>query len=119
MRRKSCAVSCRRGELNLLSRLLSSQKTDAPRKCPMLCPAESQKLRRVHVVIDRRRVPPVGHVVEARAQCQPVSEQVEAPLDVRVQRKISGEAELVWRPDELLPLVHQTERVAAAPVERV
>src|SRR6266536_4680194 len=92
----------RNGTLMHARPLLPTQKANAPCKCPMLSPAESQKLRRVHVVIHKAWILPVGHIVEACAQSEVVTKQSEASLDVCIQCEISRETVRVEGADQLL-----------------
>src|SRR5262249_2995549 len=56
---------------------------------------------------------------ESYPQGQIKTNQMEAPLDMRVQCEVSREASRIGSTDKLLLLVHQTEGKAVAPFERV
>jgi len=99
--------------------LLPAQETNPGCQGAALDAAVGQEIRRVHVVVHRRGVGPIGDVVESRPQRPQESEQANAPLQLQVQRKILGETPGAWSTYELLVLVHQAEGKSVAPIERI
>src|SRR5262249_14182288 len=95
------------------------QKPNTPGKCAMLCARESQELWGVYVIVHNCWVLPIRQIVDASAQSQVITKQMEAALEVSIQRKVGREALGVRRANKLLLLVHQVEGKAVAPINRV
>src|SRR5208282_407582 len=98
---------------------LPAQEANARSEGAALKGAEGEELWRVDVAIDDNRVAVTGDVIEAAAQFPEISEEMEALLEEKVQRKIIGEAARSGRANQLLLIVGYVERDSSARLHRI
>src|SRR5208282_4190 len=98
-----------RGRYQPTPELLLAQQANARSEGAALKGAEGEELRRIDVAVDHIGVAVAGDVVETAAQSPEISEEMEALLELKVQRKIIGEAMRSGRANQLLLIVGDVE----------
>src|SRR5262249_61571484 len=96
-----------------------AKEPEPNRESAVLGAPVSQKVGRVDIVVDHIGVVSIGDVVKTCSHGKVVIEEPESPLKVGVQGKIRREPPRARRPDQLLILVEQAERVSVTPFQEV